>query len=191
MVKLYIGGSRLTAATFNTFFAKKIKPFVTLPNYRDYRLWSNLEPTQNIFFNEAGPANAEKAGILLERIDTIHFHVFLPIPGHISEAFKQRLRKDQNVQLVDDASKADFVLYLNYAKPRQGKPGEFIFTFCKPIETEVNAFGARPFYISHTSVCGLNLSNDQLTKLAERINDQAWQVVRGKTTMWLNEYRRR
>lgn len=191
MVKVYIGKSRLTAGTFTTFFEKKIRPFVRLANYRDYRWWSNLEPTQNIFFNESGPANSEMAGMLLEQIDTIHFHVFLPIPGYINEAIERRLKKDQNVQVVDAASKADFVLYLNYAKPRNGRPGEFIFTFCRLIDKEVNQMGARPFYTYHTSVPSLNLSNDQLIKLAEQINDQAWQVVRGKTTMWLNEYQRR
>ena len=191
LIKIYVGGSKLTASTFSALFEKKVKPFVKLPNYRDYNLWTNEFPTINIFFNESNPIDATSSQFILERIDTSYFHVFLPIPGYIADACIQTLRKDQNIEVVNTMDKADFVLCLNYAKPRAGKPGEFVFTFCKPNLTIANEFGARMFYRYNVKVGGLNIQGAELAKFTARINQSAREAIRGMTNRWMNDYPKR
>jgi hypothetical protein len=191
LIKLCIRGAKLNSAAFNKLFANKIKPFVRLANYRDYKFFTNEVPSQNIFFNESKPANPDIAQTILERIDTSLFYVFLPIPEFIAEACKQVFKTDQNIQMVSAVNQADFVLYLNYAKPRTNQKGEFIFSFCRPILKEVNNPGERTFYVYNVSIPSLDVKGEQLTKLVSKIHESARLVLRGQTTRWLNDYKKR
>jgi hypothetical protein len=191
LVKLYIAGSKLTAESFNTLFTKKVKPLVNLENYRDYNLWTNEVSSQNIFFNESKPVNEKIAAPILDGANKDLFYVFLPIPGFIADACKQSLQKDQNVELVNTIDQADYVLYLNYAKPRQERPGEYVFTFCRPIRNDVNTYGERTFSIYKVKVPNMNIKGQQLTQFSKDINESARLVIRGRTTRWLNEYKRK
>jgi hypothetical protein len=184
-VKIYVPAAALTYAAFNDFFKKKITPLVKFDNYSDLGNFDNsIQFTYNIFYNDAVHANADGLKHVLSPKNADPFFVFLPIPAYISNPVIKLLQKNPNIEIVNSADKADFILYLNYIKGGEHTAG-FVFSLQNFAgRTVMSLYDVYPWL---TSVKDLNLTGPSLTKVTIDINDMVMSAARLKAgTRWLN-----
>lgn len=184
IIKVYIPGVRLSAAAFDTFFAKNIIPLAKLDNYWDYKNWYADKASRNIFFNEPAFNPYATAKQFTGGLAKDNFLTFLPIPDYISASLQKIFRYNQNIQLVKDASQADVTLYLNYTK---GAKPAFVFTWYNFRGSEMNQYALR-FDSHYVSLPDMHPNSHQLRKLSLDLLNMTLLVARGKSSQWMNDY---
>jgi hypothetical protein len=191
LVKIYIPSAGFTPVSFTDFFNKKVTKWVKQNSYRDYHFWSSDKASTLVFLDDsvrsykiANSPDLPGAGLTL-------FYVFLPIPSYITEACKNLLRKDQNIEIVDDKTKADYVLYLNYTKERPGHKKSFVFYFHPSLTKAEHQHDSRVFSLDHAEVSSITVTGKPLQNLSQKIYELAKKTIRYKTTAWMNTYERR
>jgi hypothetical protein len=190
LVKVYIGGTNLTSAAFNNLFTKKVAPLVKLSNYWDYKNYNVVtDALTTISYNDPLTKPDIAARALIKKQLTNPFLVFLPIPDYITMPLKKLLRKDQNIQLVNSDSAADFTLYLNYVKGGKDSAEGFVFTYdnIKKFSGDVQE-PIISFYSPHINIAKLSISGNELNKLIAGLHSMALEMTRVKSSRWLNYY---
>ncbi len=184
LVKIFIPSATFTPAGFNDFFRNKVTEWVNLPNYGDYNFQFNKAGSTMIFCDDAN--NYHKSTITQDGMKDgpILLYIFLPVPSYIGDAFKSTLMKDQNIEIVNDQNKADYVLYLNYSKDRPGKKHAYVFYFHPPLfKNDTQAI----FSKDNLSVPSLDVSANFLQTLSSKIHELAVKTIRYSSTTWMNE----
>ncbi len=190
-LKVYVPTSTLPATAFSQFFNTNIFPFTKLRGYHDYNNWDFDSTTYNYFFTGAYPN--EQALKLLQRSKEQRFYIFLPVPADISASLKNLLQKNQNIEVVNDVTQADMVLYLNYVNATENNKAGFVFTYRPALTVDMNPPWDPTFWIYHTQVPGLVLNPSSLSSLIRNINAMTNFAARGKRggIHWLNDYAKR
>ncbi len=190
LVKIYIPYTTFTPAGFNDFFNKKVTPWVNLPNYGDYNFFNEMSDGTVIFCDDATHYHkinnhyGTAAGPLL-------MYIFLPAPSYIMDACKSILMKDQNIEIVNDANKADYVLYLNYTKDRPGFKHNFVFYFHPPLFANDQKFESAIFSKDKIMIPSLDVTGKSLQALSQKIYELTKMTIRYKTNAWINDYQKR
>jgi hypothetical protein len=99
--------------------------------------------------------------------------------------------KDQNIEFVTDKNKADYILYLNYAKARPGHKPSFVFYFHPSLTSAQHQDEPRVFSLDHAEVPSITVTGKPLQQLSQKIYDLAKMTIRYKTTAWMNTYEKR
>ena len=189
VLKIFVAGSNISAVAFKNFFNKKIMPLVNLKNYADYEHWYAFPSTQNIFYNDSVFQPEKTALQFLQHKFNDSFLVMLPIPNYIIAPLKSMLQKNQNIQMVNDATDADYVLYLDYIKSRKyNKPG-FVFTWYNFHGSEVNQI--LQFNMQNVKIASMQMTALQIKNVIESILSMLNPLIRMKTNQWINNYPRR
>ena len=184
LAKVYIPEVAFTQKTFAAFFQKRIKPVVAQSTYADYYDPAFMRPqTVHIYTdpNKYVVQNSTDVSPEMRWIDTL---VLLPLPSYVTKALKKKLEKNQNIKLVKTAAEADYVLYLNYAKRRNGNPSGFVFYYHPPL-----AEMPWPIFSSDYVLKPALPSNEKgLRDLCEKLYGLAVKTLRYNTgDVWMNE----
>ncbi|MDB5250091.1 MAG: caspase family protein [Segetibacter sp.] len=190
LIKVYIPRSNMSTGSFNSFFARNISPLVNHPNYRAYNSITNNTRTQNIFYDGVNTKKTNAGNLHVFR-NAHPFYVFLPLPTPFTDVYTAVLEKDQNIRIVGSPAEANYILYLNYTKPRLGKKGQFVFTFHPPRLKDHNDVDAPTFYSNNVKMTSLSLRGKSQKLLIENIKKQIVVLLRGEANNWLNEYEKR
>jgi hypothetical protein len=125
-----------------------------------------------------------------QSIDKGFFLVFLPVPSFIAGPVKNLISRNQNIELVNDSSQADYMLFISYGKNEKTKKPEYTVYFYSPqILSDIYFGGLFPRYQMQEPK--IALTGPSLQSLIKRINDQSKLWIRAKTTAWMNKYERR
>ncbi len=189
LIKIYIKGSNIDAASFNVFFKSKIAPLVKDSNYADFEKWTNLNGVNTFFCNNISASENK----YLNPPKRMPFFIFLPMPSFLVDPLQNMLKKNQNIELVNSAEQADFILYLNYIKSKGDNKAGYVFTFqkFKPEGPEILWQPGFQIFGYSTKVSSLNVSEKSLEKLTDELYKMTMSVVRSNSTQWLNEYPRK
>jgi len=114
----------------------------------------------------------------------------LPVPSFIAEGVKNMIRKNQNIELVNDSSQADYMLFISYGKNEKSKKDEYTVFFYSPLILS-EGFPGRTFPRNIMTEPKIALSGLPLQSLISRINEQSKLWIRAKTTAWINKYQKR
>lgn len=191
LVKIYIPSAPFTPVSFTNFFNKTVSKWVKQKSYRDYNFWSSDKASTLIFLDDSVRSYKIANSSYLPGGELNLFYVFLPVPSYITGACKSILMKNQNIEIVDDKNKADYILYLNYTKERAGhKPG-FVFFFHPSLTSAQHQEEPRIFSLDHTEVSSLTATGKPLQMLSQKIYELARLTIRYKTTAWMNTYEKR
>ena len=115
-------------------------------------------------------------------------YVLLPTPSFFADRIKASLLKDQNIEIVNDPAKADYAIYLNYAKPRGDTAGGFVF-YVHPVITGKMDFLADVFSIDHITVPDLGVKN--IPVITDNLFIHLKRIIRSRTNTWMNTHPRR
>lgn len=192
LLKVFIPSAPFTPAAFESFFNQEVIPQAALKNYMDYNFEEEDEIGRIIAWEDAKKFthyNAQLFGRPETKKDL--FCVLLPVPSYIATAAMNIIKRDQNIEIVTDPSKADLVLYLNYAKKRPGVKSGFVFYFHPLVEGAFAREGADVFSKKHIQVPALNISGKELQSLAQQLAGIAHAMIRLRTTTWINGYEKR
>ncbi len=187
-VKIYIPAAVLTNAAFNDFFKQKIERLVRSGYYEDLMNFDNSQQvaTFNLVYTDAVHVNKVELKEVSSPKNIYPYFVFLPIPTYIAGAISSVLSKNPNVQLVNSADKANFILCLNYIKGGGENTGGFVFSLQNFLLVAENSMGY-PVYPWFTDIKDLNIKGAALTKIASNINDMANTAARAIAgSKWLN-----
>ena len=189
-IKIYIASAPFTKTSFTDFFTKKIQPLTTSVYYSDLGNFDNSlqQNTYNIFYRDALHVNSEELTKISNPGNSNPFFIFLPVPSYISNSIKNVLKKNLNIELVNSAAKANYVLCFNYIKYINGAEdnSHFVLTLQNFFLSPVYPFGYA-VYPWMTDLKNTDLNTNDLNKLANNINDMvntAARTVAGKK--WLN-----
>ena len=187
LIKIYIPAAQFTPASFDLFFKNKIVPQVNNKSYRDYNLseteygntvimWSDADKFKKTFNPYGDP---EKS----------YLYVLLPVPSYIADPLRNAFAKDQNIEIVTDPAKAQYGIYLNYAKKSAEAKSGFVLYIHPIISGKVNE-PADIFSEEHVSVPLLSVTSAQL--ISKELYKQARQIARYKNnSVWMNTYPKR
>jgi hypothetical protein len=118
-----------------------------------------------------------------------YLYVLLPLPSYIAGQIKSAFSKDQNIEIVNDPSKAQYDVYLNYAKQTADEKSGFVF-YIHPI---INGTFDRPadiFSKDHITVPSVSAKNANL--ISSALSTHAKKIARYKNNSeWLNTYPKR
>ena len=187
VIKIFIPTAQFTPASFDLFFKNKILPQVNNKNYRDYNL------SESEFGNTV--ITWDDADRFTTTLNTYgdpqknYLYVLLPVPSYIAEQLKATFGKDQNIQIVNDSSKAQYGIYLNYAKPTDKSKSGFVFYVHPIINGKVNE-PADIFSKDHTRVQLVTLKSGQ--QISGALYSHAKKIARYKnSSVWMNTYPKR
>ena len=185
LLKIYIPTLSYTTMQFNQVFNKQILPYTRLKSYRDYYNFDLGQGDHIIEFNSTVDVKKQLSAIS----KTPYFYIFFGLPTDLAITAKKHLQKDQNIQLVNRADSADYVLYLNYS-PEQidSKKPRFVFNYRPKVSNDPYQ---STFCIYNVAVKTLPTSLIAINKLNEALNKNALSIIRKRTTNWLNRYPRK
>jgi hypothetical protein len=189
-VKLFIPTFKCTVGGFQSFFSGQIKPKADQSNYADFK-FMNEAITDSItqFYGQKEFTRYSRPSLSSGK-QGANVILFLPVPSYLLEPFNALLEKDQNLQLVNKPEEADYVLYLDYFKPRDKNPGGFAFYFHPRIDDPANS-QLSLFSLDHFETSSLMLSEKELQTASSKLYRLAVKTIRYKTTAWINPDPRR
>ena len=187
LIKIFIPTAPFTPASFDVFFKNKIMPQVNNKDYRDYNFseieWGNtviMWSDANKFKKTLNPYGDPQKNYL---------YVLLPVPGYISDQIKAAFAKDQNIEIVTDSAKAQYGIYMNYAKKSAEEKSGFVLYIHPIISGKVNE-PADIFTEEHITVPALTANSAQL--ISKELYKQARMIARYKnSSVWMNTYPKR
>ena len=188
LINIFIPSTSFTVSSFKTFFNKNIIPGVELENYRDYNNFDDEGQGTSIFCDDA--TSLKKYYAYDKGKGFGLFYILLPVPSYLSEAFKDVVAKNQNIQIVNDQSKANMVLYLNYTKSNAGKPAGYVFYFHPPMSMQ-ETYGYEIFSQDVVNTPTLSVEGKSLQLLSQKIADLAKKTIRCQSKSWINNYQKR
>jgi hypothetical protein len=191
LVKIYIPSAGFTPASFTSFFNKTVTKWVRQKSYRDYHFWSSDKTSTMIFLDDSVKSYKIANSTHLPGAEETLFYVFLPVPSYITTALKALLMKDQNIEIVSDRNKADYVLYLNYTKERPDHKSGFVFYFHPSLTKEEQQDDPRVFSLDHAEVPSVTTTGKPLQVLSQKVYELAKKTIRYKTSAWMNTYEKR
>ena len=187
LTKIFFPVASFTPASFQSFFKNKIGPLMKRPDYGDYN-FSDDELSNTVMIWKDGSKFQQTDNLNYRNNPEKLLYVLLPTPSFFADGIKAFLLKDQNIEIVNDPAKADYGIYLNYAKPRADTAGGFVF-YIHPIITGKTEFLVDLFSIDEITVPDLSLKNVPV------VNDQLYiflkRIIRSRTNVWMNTYPRR
>jgi hypothetical protein len=188
LVKVYIPSVQITVQQYSTFLKSQILPLAAKPNFVDEKEYLP-DSDKTLIFWETTTKSYKNEISLRNDTEKEFFYVFLPVPDYIAEPLKARIKKNQSIQLVNDPSNADFVLYITYSKNAKGLP-QYILNFHSPKILEENLPGnvVAPDYNTEPSI---TVTGTALANLENKLYENARRMIRRKTTAWINIYDRR
>lgn len=185
LIRIHIQPGIMEDQAFGNFFTEKVTPLVQLSQYDDYRNY-DLDPALiAVMFNDPKKHPEKLAANLLDNKVHNPFLVFLPIPNSITNELTNRLRRNQNIQLVNTPNDADYTLYLNYVKGSNGNKAGFIFTFAN--------FKSGTFMFSkpYRETPEISTNSNKNKMLVTELERLTLEMIRTKTDNWINEFRRK
>jgi len=183
LVKLYIPQASFTTVGFKTFLRKKIFPLSLQKNYADYRFTGQSAASNVLQFTGAKSYTKYYNPALVSGIKEIYTIALLPLPSYLMQSLKKMIAKNQSIQLVNHADQADYVLFLNYVKEREGQPSGFVFYYHPPMEKPSWAVFSR----DHLEVKESDVFGKSLQALAQKLYELTNETVRYNSTNWINE----
>ncbi|WP_172623230.1 caspase family protein [Flavisolibacter ginsenosidimutans] len=186
LVKLYIPEMQMIPAQYDAFFQKKVRPFLSLNfgfGYADFHSSPAERATRVVVFDDAVKHHDAPAPSAHTAPYTV---VFLPVPSFVTTALKEKVKKHQNIELVNSIEKADFVLYLNYAKARPEKPGSFGF-FYHPCLDHPGENVPPVFTKDVVETQRLQLSGSKQRDLLQKLYALTRRAIRYKSLVWIND----
>ena len=188
IIKVFFKGSDLSPAAFNKLMAQDILPLTKLQGYHDYENWDK-GLSRNLFFYGDMLEGAKQTAISL-RIPTLEdsFQVFLPIPSVVTNELAALLKKNRNIEVVNDPAAAELVLYLNYIKPSPGTKPHYVLTWANLNGADVNLPGMLSLYKANVIIADPYMDRAQAKALAVKIQDMLIPRIRNHTDRWLNEW---
>lgn len=187
LIKIFIPTAKFTPASFDLFFKNKIIPQVNNKNYRDYNFSEVEFGNTVIMWNDA-----DKFKQTLNTYgdpEKNYLYVLLPVPSYIADQLKIALAKDQNIEIVNDPEKAQYGVYVNYAKQNAGAKSGFVFYIHPIISGKVN----EPYDIfskAHITVPVVTVKSAEL--ISHELYSHAKKIARYKNnSVWMNTYPRR
>ena len=181
-LKLYIPLKPITIVAFEKNVQQLVVPLSKLKNYRHYEDWYLLEDYQYLFYNKTGFIKDTVSSNLLKGINKNPFFIFLPLPNSFMNEFKNILKLDQNFELVNNPSKANFVLYLNYTK------NGYVFTWAPHIVSENKLPN---LYDYHFKVTEVPKNKSERSRLTKNLLEMTTNLAQEYTSMWLNDKMRK
>lgn len=187
LIKIFIPSAEFTPASFDLFFKTKIIPLANNKNYRDYNfseteygntviMWSDADKFKKTLNHYGDPQKS-------------YSYVLLPVPSYIADPLKNAFAKDQNIEIVTDSAKAQFGIYLNYAKQTRDAKSGFVLYIHPIISGRVNE-PADIFSEEHVAVPVLTAKSAQL--ISKKLYTQARKIARYKNnSVWMNTYPKR
>jgi hypothetical protein len=187
LIKIFIPAAKFTPATFEVFFKNKIIPQVNNHNYRDYNFSELQFGNTVIMWNDA-----DKFKTTLNPYgdpQKNYLYVLLPVPSYIADQIKMTFAKDQNIEIVNDSSKAQYGVYLNYAKQSADEKSGFVFYIHPIINGKVNE-PADIFSQYHITVPKVVVKN--APSISRELYSHAKKIARYKNnSVWMNTYPKR
>src|SRR4030095_444393 len=98
--------------------------------------------------------------------------IYLPVPSFIGEGVKNLIRKNQNIELVNDSSQADYMLFISYGRNEKTKKPEYTIYFYSPLILS-NYFMGGLFPRHQLSEPAIALTGATLQGLISRVYDQS------------------
>jgi hypothetical protein len=187
LVRIYIPSVNISFAQLNTLVETKITPLAAKPNYTDITTQGMEDAIKLLLFRDLKKVDTVPDVEFRANADKSYFTSFLPVPSYLSEQVRAELKTDQNVELVDDISKAEIVLLINYVKARPKQKRGYVFYFNNPRVLEVNYMGQK-FHNENLFVPTLQLSGQGMVKFRKDLHAVVTSVIRSKTMTWLNLY---
>lgn len=179
LIKLFIPTVNYTWAEFNVILNRSILPFTKVTSYRNYYNWDAGQGDNIYQFKSEVDAKAKLATLAKQP----YFYVFSGIPSDMAIGLKRVLQKDQNIQLVNNADSASYVLYLNPVMG--GKKLNYVLTYRPKITNQKKDI---TFCIYKNDINFTNLSPSNLNGLGKELATTAHNIIRKKSTHWLNGY---
>lgn len=190
-IKIHIPSAAFTPAGYMTFFNSKILPLTSKSNYMDYNYDEREEFKEIIFYRDAVKMEKATNKIYSEGGKTDLFGVFLPVPSYVRDQLVALVGKDQSFQLVNDPKQADLVLYLNYAKAKEGAESGFYLYWLPPFSPPHASMGNSLFSELRVILPTMNVTASQFRPHANTLYGYLKNMLRRKTNAWLNFYKRR
>jgi hypothetical protein len=188
-VKVFIPSVNISPSSYDLFIRNTIIPLAGKPKYVSYDPQFRDEIGKLILYKDT-KRFLEIGTYRMKQEGSYTFSLFLPPPSFIADGLKAILKKDQNVELVDDSLKADLVLTMLYApKINDGKPG-FVFVFNKP-EVFSNDLIYHIFQPNPSVAPSLNVKGNDLAILQKNIQHALKRCIRRNTSSWINLYPKR
>ncbi|RZK57738.1 MAG: caspase family protein [Pedobacter sp.] len=186
LIKIYIATAKADVIGFIKSFNTEILPITTNRLYIDYFNWSNYPNMPTFLFSES---KGEGKQMLLQAKYN-RFSVLLPIPSDLALEIKKMLAKEQSVKIVNFASEADKVLYLNYATETKGNvKNRFVLNYRSALVNEnSDTFKFSRFAVP---VDNLLMSSANKIKLTNNIKKLTYDLIRSRGTHWINTFERR
>ncbi len=188
VVKLYVPEAPFTQSSFAAFFSNKIAPVVTQAGYADYYVLTyGAAQHVKLYQSEKKAIEFEKPAFLLDAKKSYTI-LLLPLPSYIITPLKKMIAKNQNIQLVNNAAEADYVLYLNYAKKREGAEAAYVFYYRPRTDAKSEGFFALEKFTAPT----LAPNAKSLQALCESLYSFSVKTIRYKNAdVWMNEQKRK
>jgi len=188
LIKIFIPTAQFTPATFDLFFKNKILPQVNKENYRHYNFAAEIQFGNTvIMWNDA--ERFKKTDNPYGDPQKNYLYVLLPVPSYIADQIKSTFAKDQNIEIVNDSAKAQYGVYLNYAKQSADAKSGFVFYIHPKINGKVN----EPFDIfsrDHIAIPTVSLKSAPL--ISRTLYTHARKIARYKNnSVWMNTYPKR
>ncbi|MGC4231799.1 MAG: hypothetical protein QM594_02215 [Niabella sp.] len=180
LLKLYLHLQPVAATVYKKNMDQTIIPLSRSGGYRNYFNWYATETSGYIFLNKT--TFAANSYPLAEVSRYPSFFIFLPLPENVLNTFKQKLRLDQNYELVDDPSKAQLALYLNYANE---EGGSYVFSWAPPL---LKQSGTPSFYHQHVKTTQLPVSSREIAALTDELYEMTARPAQQYTGVWMNDY---
>lgn len=185
LIKIYIPTAKTEVIGFMKNFNTEILPFTENRLYIDYFNWSNYPSMPTYLFAE----NKGEGKKMLLKAKYNRFCVLLPIPLDLALAIKKMLAKEQSIKIVNSASDADKVLYLNYVTESKGNAKKrFVFNYRSALVNE----GSDVYKFSRfaTVTDNLVMSLNNKLKLTNDIKKISYELIRSRGTHWINTFER-
>jgi hypothetical protein len=187
LTRIFFPDATFTPASFESFFKNKIRPLMKRTDYGDYN-FSDDELSNTIMIWKDGSKFQQTDNLNYRNNPEKLLYVLLPTPSFFADRIKAFLLKDQNIEIVNDPAKAEYGVYLNYAKPRGDTAGGFVF-YIHPIVTGKTEFLVDLFSIDHATIPDLGLKNVPL--ITDNLMIHLKRIIRSRTSTWMNTYPRK
>jgi hypothetical protein len=187
LVKIFLPAAPFTPASFESFFKNKIGPLTKRSDYGDYN-YSDDELSNTVMIWKDGSKFQKTENPNYANNPDKLLYVLLPAPSFIADRIKTFLLKDQNIEIVNDPAKADYGIYMNYAKPRGDTASEFVF-YIHPVITGKTEYLVDLFSIDHITVSDLSLKN--VPVITDNLMIHLKRIIRSRTNTWMNTQPRR
>jgi hypothetical protein len=176
LCKIFIPSMSMTADSFQSVFKTKIAPFAKInpPGFDQQevqvRSWDAAKGVHNI----AVPFAYVDGSFCL-----------LAMPSYIADNVRDRLSRDQNSEIVNDISKADLVVYFNYAGLDKNGKAEFEIFFHPSV-----FHGGFFVPANKIKLASIRPTAKEIEFLSTQLSRDLVKLLRVSTNKWLNTYRR-